>query len=359
MAIFGNATPQGTAKFQEKSRDSVPQHFRKHQGLTVSSIGLGTYLGTPDTHYNEQYQSAIREALRQGCNVLDTAINYRWQESERAIGHALTDAIAAGEIARDEVVIATKGGFLPFHPSEFKEFVVKGICQETDLVENCHCMAPGYLKHQIQQSQTNLGLKTLDVYYLHNPEIQLRLGQDTFYKRLRAAFATLEQAVADGQIQCYGVATWNGFRQSGDDLHPLGDILTCAREVGGEKHHFQVIQMPLNLAMLEALRLPNHTHNGQGMPLLQVAKAYGLTVMASASLLQAQLAQGLPPVVSEAFPGFEHDSQRALQFTRSAPGVDVALVGMSQVAHVQQNMALRKTPPANPEALNVLFSNQV
>ena len=63
-------------------------------------------------------------------------------------------------------------------------------------------------------------------------------------------------------------------------------------------------------------------------------------MVASASLLQARLAQ-----VKERLPGLDTDGQRAIQFARSTPGITVALVGMSQTTHVNENLAVSVVRP--------------
>ena len=122
----------------------------------------------------------MERAVERGVNVLDTAINYRNQRSERAVGAALAAAIGRGALARDEVCVTTKGGYLAFDsnvPSDPREYfmttyVRSGIVQPGDIVGS-HCMTPRYLRDQLDRSRANLGLETIDVYYLHNPETQL------------------------------------------------------------------------------------------------------------------------------------------------------------------------------------------
>src|SRR3989442_14534109 len=88
-----------------------------------------------------------------------------------------------------------------------------GIFNSSDVVADCHCMTPTYLRNQIDTSLANMGLACLDVYYLHNPEIQLeQVTRDEFMKRMRAAFETLEAAVAQGKLRVYGTAAWEGYR---------------------------------------------------------------------------------------------------------------------------------------------------
>jgi hypothetical protein len=108
-----------------------------------------------------------------------------------------------------------------------------------------------------------------------------------------------------------------------------------ARETGGNDHHFQVIQLPLNLAMTEAVRAPTQTVKGERMPLLQAAAALGVSVVASASLMQAQLTRGLPAELGGAFPSLTTDAQRALAFTMTLP-LCAALVGMRTLDHLSK-----------------------
>src|SRR5687768_13054760 len=79
-------------------------------------------------------------------------------------------------------------------------------------------MAPSYLQSQIDQSLVNLGISTIDVYYIHNPESQLgSVSRAEFEARLRSAFELLERNITEGRIKMYGVATWSGFRVPSDD----------------------------------------------------------------------------------------------------------------------------------------------
>src|SRR6476661_6874049 len=105
------ATPEGTARYRERFPHG---RFREQHGLVLSSIGIGTYLGNPDEATDDGYTRSVVRAVELGVNVIDTAANYRFQRSERAIGAALKILINEHNIARDEFVICTKGGYLPF-----------------------------------------------------------------------------------------------------------------------------------------------------------------------------------------------------------------------------------------------------
>ena len=83
----------------------------------------------------------------------------------------------------------------------------------------------------------------------------------------------------------------------------------------------------------------------EGKSVLEEALELGITVVASASILQGRLAGHLPDQVRAVLAGFTTDAQRSIQFARSAPGVTVALVGMGRAERVAENLALAARPP--------------
>ena len=367
--IPGAASFDGTERYASRIGGRLPaDHFRRLDGgPRTSSVGIGTYLGREDAATDLAYQQAITRALERGVNVVDTAVNYRFQRSERAIGAVLEDAFRRRLVARDEVLVATKGGFIPFDgvmPRDagayFTEHYLRpGVVQPDEVVGGAHCMSPRYLDNQIERSRANLGLATLDVYYVHNPEMQLaEVGRPEFLARLRRAFEGMEQAVQDQRVVRYGTATWNGYRvdPGAAEYLSLEEVVSVARDVGGAGHHFKVIQLPYNLAMTEAYTRANQRVGGELVTVVEAAKRLGVYVMASASVYQGQLTRNLPPVVADFLPGLETDAQRALQFVRSTPGVGTALIGMKSVAHVEENSAVTGVSPLPAADFARLFS---
>jgi len=301
----------------------------------LSPIGIGTYLGNADEATDANYTRAIVRAVQLGCNVIDTAANYRFQRSERSIGRALEILANEHGIRREQLVICTKGGYIPFDgapPRNMREYVLEtfvkpGIASFEDFVDG-HCMTAAYLQSQLDQSLRNMGVKYVDVYYVHNPESQLgHVSEPEFYSRLKRAFERLEQNRSEGKLVHYGVATWNGFRVAAESgrHHSLVRMLELAREVGGEAHGFRFIQLPFNLAMTEALTVANEKVDGEQVSVLEAAKRLNVTVVASASLLQGRI-----------------DPRSAIQFVRSTEGITTALIGMSRVEHVEENVAADK-----------------
>jgi aryl-alcohol dehydrogenase-like predicted oxidoreductase len=310
------ATIEGTTRYRDRFpafRDAA--FYRTVFGLEVSSLGIGTNLGAEDDATDRAYTDALIAAGAGGINFFDSAINYRRQRSERCIGAALK------QMQRDEVAVCTKAGFLT--PGA----VPKALGRE-EVVGGMHCMAPDFLADQIDRSRANLGVDTIDVFYLHNPETQLGfVDRAEFDTRIRRAFAQLEQLVDQGKIRWYGAATWEGFRKKGAlSLERFAEI---AAEEGGPEHHFRFIQLPFNLNMVEAfVERPESV--------LEAAARLGIAAVASATLLQAEI--------------LAHTTvQRAIQFTRSTPGISVALVGMSRREHVVENLGVASLLPATRE----------
>jgi len=359
------ATPQATAALAARIANAG-FYRRAWDGLTAASIGLGTYLGEANDDTDAAYAAAIRRYLELGGNVLDSAINYRFQRSERAIGAALQAAIGAGQTSRESVIVCTKGGYLSFDgdwpadPEAWlrQTFLDSGLVRPDEVVDG-HCMAPAYLRHEIAQSRANLRVEAIDLYYLHNPEGQLAaLGEALFRERLREAFATFEVAVSQGHIRAYGVATWNGLRArpKAAEYLALPMLVEAAQDVSGDRHHFRAVQLPINFQMLEAVGLANQPGHSEMAPLLQVAAEQGIAVMASASLLQARLLGQLPEPLRARFEPGLSDAQCALQFVRSAPGLTTALAGMSRTAHVNENLTLKDLPPMTAAVWRRVFA---
>jgi aryl-alcohol dehydrogenase-like predicted oxidoreductase len=354
MSPASHATAEGTARYVQRfAGRAARDHFRVREGLHLSSIGIGTYLGNPDEATDALYKHAVVRAVQLGVNVIDSAANYRFQRSERSIGDALKKLFENG-FTRDELVICTKGGYLPFDGAPPRDvrayieetFVKPGIASFADFVGGSHCMTPAYLQHQLDQSLKNLGVSAVDVYYIHNPESQLGyVSEAEFYHRLQSAFERLEQNRQDGKLRYYGAATWNGFRvpPNSREYHSLERMVELARQVGGANHGFRFIQLPVNLAMVE------------GIDVAERAEALGVMAIASASLLQSRLARKLPDEIRIPLGSLATDAQTAIQFVRSAPGVTTALVGMKSVEHVEENLALVQVEPASDESFSQLF----
>lgn len=320
-----HATAEATARFTRRFPELCEAGFyRPVADLRVSSLGIGTYLGGADAATDNAYTEALLSAAAGGINVFDTAINYRNQRSERAVGAALQ------QLDRQEVLICTKAGFLT--PG-----AVPGFLRSQDVAGGMHSMDPQFLAHQADRSRINLGVETIDVLYLHNPETQLaHCSRGDFETRIQRAFARLEELCAERKIRWYGAATWDGFRKPG--ALSLPRLAQIAFGEGGAQHHFRFVQLPFNLGMVEAFA-------GGAESVLETAAKLGIAVVASATLLQTRILDQMPEGAARGLPRLASDAQRAIQFTRSTPGIAVALVGMRKRAHVEENLGVGRVPP--------------
>jgi len=352
----GFATPEGTERFHRRAESAgrtALGHFRPAPGdLRLSSLGLGTYLGRPDAPTDTAVEQAVSICLGSGrINVVDTAINYRYQRAERSVGRALARLLEAHTVARDEVFVATKAGYLApdgesgLEPSEWvdRELIAPGVLASSDIVGGSHAMTPRYLSDQIERSRTNLGLETIDLLYLHNAaESQLaEVGPDEFLRRLSAAFAELERRRADGALRAYGLATWDSLRVPPDDPSYLSleSVVATAREAGGPDHGFRFVQFPFNLAMPEAATLSVQRVGGRARPLFEAARQLGIGCFTSVPLMQGRLARGTSA------DGARSVASRAIQFARSAPGTIAPLLGQKTAEHLSENLAVAGEPP--------------
>jgi aryl-alcohol dehydrogenase-like predicted oxidoreductase len=96
---------------------------------------------------------------------------------------------------------------------------------------------------------------------------------------------------------------------------------------------------------------------GKAMPMVQAARDLGINLVTSAALLQGQLIKNLPPFIHSAL-NLSKESELALQFARSVPGLTTALVGMSRIEHVHANLALVGVEPASREQFLKLFESK-
>lgn len=364
------ANLKGTEKFAHRFPKALHTgYFRKTSELILSSLGLGTYLGEMDDETDQKSYQAAVQCIKGGINVIDSAVNYRGQRSERIIGKVICDLIGQAKLAREELFLSTKGGFIPFdqdfpsNPADYftENYFGPGILTREDVVQGCHAMTPKYLDHQLEKSLRNLGVDTIDLYYVHNPETQLEeISEDEFYDRLTKAFELLEKKVLEGKIKMYGTATWNGYRISkgSKGYLSLEKVIEVAIRAGGGRHHFKAIQLPYNLGMPEALTNQNQMWEGEAVSAIEFARRANLFVFTSASLLQGRLAQRMPDKIRSLFPECPSQAACALQFVRSTPGVTTALVGMKSLAHISENLSIIQIPPLDEEAFANLFANR-
>jgi aryl-alcohol dehydrogenase-like predicted oxidoreductase len=234
-------------------------------GLTVSALGFGAYRVDAGT---EEHRAALEKALLGGCNLIDTSTNYTDGESEQQIGETLETMSREGRIAREEIVVVSKIGYVQGRNLDLarrREAAGEPFPEMVKISGGCwHCMHPEFLADQLTRSLERLRLERLDVCLLHNPEYFLEQAQDEgrdleearreFYRRIGAAFAHLEREVRSGRIAWYGVSSNSFGAEAGShEATSLGRMLAAAEGAAMDAsqeqtgHHFAVAQLPMNL----------------------------------------------------------------------------------------------------------------
>jgi aryl-alcohol dehydrogenase-like predicted oxidoreductase len=366
--MMDSCTSSGTRSFASEAIESKGierAHFLETAGLTLSSLGMGTYLGELDSRTDRLVEDALTVSIKSGAvNVIDTAINYRYQKAERSVGRALKSLVSAGlGIERGQVFVSTKNGYLapdadyPHGPESYvqEELIGKGVIRPEDIIAGSHCMTEKYLLHELDRSLANLELNCIDLLYLHNAaESQIpMLGKREFIRRLRGAFSFFERARKEEKIMFYGMATWDCFRNSETEKShlELEEVIGLAREVGGSRNGFRFIQFPFNLAMPEALGSKTQKVEGKEVSLLEACVKLGIGAFTSVPLMQGSLVghRSLPEI------GTLTTAQVNLQFARSAPGVVAPLIGQKLPTHVSENITLAKVPPLTSDQFRRYF----
>lgn len=351
--LSGHATSDGTSNFARRQSNVAKNHFKSFAGLSLSSVGIGTYLGNPDNATDKLVVESIKTSIKSGINVIDTAINYRSQKAERSVGKAISEIVESGDIKRDEVFISSKNGYLTNDGDINEEFwiniqntlVKTGVIKSGDISSGYHCMTTPYLKDQLNRSLKNLSLDCIDLIYIHNAaEGQLQdISKEEFMKNLKEVFEFYEKQRKEQVIQYYGMATWECFRVTKE--HPqylsLYDIVKISKEVGGADNGFKFIQLPYNMYLDQALTLKSQKIDTIQYSILEAAIKLGIGVFASVPLMQAKL---LAPNILPEFGGLVKPSHRAIQFVRSTPGIIAPLVGQKSQLHVQENLDILSTP---------------
>ena len=305
--VSGRATAHGTAAYASraitKSGDpDLAQGLTPlgTTGLTTTRMGFGTY--RVDMQHSD-HRDALKNALRDSCNLIDTSTNYMDGDSERLVGSVLAELTAAGELNREEIIVVSKIGYVQGQNLKLAEAREKAGRPYSDMVKYgegiWHCIHPDFLADQLTLSLDRLGLTTLDVCLLHNPEYFLSKAahgpaQDLstvradFYRRLEQAFAFFETQVAAGRLQYYGVSS-NTATASSDDPEAtslsrmVNAAEAAARSTGASHHHFCVLQCPMNLFESGAALITN-TGPSNSQTVLTYAQQHGIAVLANRPL---------------------------------------------------------------------------
>ncbi len=356
----GYASPAGTTNFRNYALEKGvhESHFKQVEGLYLSSLGMGTYLGSLSNTDDKNVENSIYHSVKEGAvNVIDTAINYRSMLSERSIGRALNRLIEDQIVKRDEIFVCTKNGYFT-NDGNLKKIDIelylqlmyfdKGVISSDDISASYNIMHPNYISNCIDRSLCNMGLKTIDLVYIHNSFESWfdQVDRSTFFEMLSRVFEVYEKYRELGKIRYYGMATWNCFtsRKTSPNYLSLKDVVKIAVDVGGQTNGFKFIQLPYNSFMTEPYELQNQRidNSPQDVSILSAAAKYKIHVFTSIPLFQGRLLNldiNVTPLEN-----MPYKSAKLLQFIRSTPGIVAPLVGQKKLDHTNQNITVARYP---------------
>ncbi|HTB67239.1 MAG TPA: aldo/keto reductase [Steroidobacteraceae bacterium] len=311
-------------------------------GIRVSEIGFGgSRIGGvfADKNSRNQAIAVLCKALDSGITFYDTANIYSQGESESLIGTAFRGR-------RDQVILATKGGFcLPARRNMIRLIkpLVRPIVRALGLKRaQLPAGLSGKLAQDFSASQLTKALEGslkrlrtdyIDLYQLHSPSVPF-MQSANFGESLE----TLEKLKVQGKLRFYGVAT-----------EAPEDVPFCLSAPG-----ISSIQLGFGLLDPEAL--------DQGM--LAAAEARGLGIIARGCFAGGLLKDGLNEAQLKAstpkwprilaLRSLSKTMGRpvldlAYQFCRSTPAIGINLLGMRVEDHLRQNLYYYDSPPLSAE----------
>ena len=384
------ATALGTARYaSRKIEEGMPSSaFRLlgRTGLTNSIVGFGCYRISQES---PTHRASLELALGRGCNLIDTSTNYTDGSSERVVGDVLREGIRQGSMARDEIIVVSKVGYVQGSNLELamrKEREGSPYPEMVKYADGCwHCIHPEFISDQLGRSLERLGLETLDSYLLHNPEYffsdahhredgtPLALLREQFYDRIRRAFERLEDEVGKGRIAHYGVSSNTfGGRPGTFEMTSMTQMLEIARDIAGHRHgdptrhHFSVVQLPMNFFESDPMLEKNNGQDRQETALeFALEKELGLLVNrplnsffkgqllrladfgdehAGAKEISQAISHQVNYFLPESLTG-QSLSRRAIAVLANTAGVSCVLNGMRRQEYVDDAMGVLELEP--------------
>lgn len=304
----------------------------------MTRLSLGTHLGDVSDDVSMQYQAAIAYALQNGITTIDGAINYRGMRSEKDEGIAIRKLIEDGTISREDVFITSKAGLLfgditeKTNPQMYLDKKLKP-CGITELdfseVEGLRqTLNPDFYEIALSKSLENLGLETIDLHYIHIPEItRASITESEFYGRMEKLFKWYESKIAEEKIRHYGIALeFMGKEPSNPQWHfELEEIKKRAEKAGNGNSHLKYIIYEYNMLCPFSNQIPSQTVRGILVTLSEACKLLGFETVGS-----------MPFAMGDALE--KYTVNELLEF--ALKGVDHVIVGSKSVEHIQELLSL-------------------
>ena len=173
------------------ARHSTQVSFGRH-GLTVSQLGVGTAPlgGLFSTVSEDEADQLVARAFELGTTYFDTAPFYGHGSSERRIGRSLSRQ------PRDSFRLSTKVGRVldPGESTEPNEYV------DLDPFIPRFDYSPAGIRRSFESSLERLGIDSIDILYIHDPD-------DHLDQAIGEAYPELEKMRSEGLVTSIGVGT--------------------------------------------------------------------------------------------------------------------------------------------------------
>jgi diketogulonate reductase-like aldo/keto reductase len=251
--------------------DESMRHLQLPRGttpLTLPVLGLGTWRFGDSRATRAAEVACVRTALELGYRMIDTAEMYGEGGAEEVVGAALNDAIRAGDVRREEVIVVSK-----VYPHNASRTGTPAACE---------------------RSRRRLGLDTIDVYLLH------WRGSYPLGETVEA----LQALTTSGHIRRWGVSNF--------DVHEMEELVAINEDCAVNQVWYSLGERDAEFALLPWLRarsMPLMAYSpidqgraAQDPVLKQIAGERGLTAVqvALASLLAQPDVIAIPKATSTA-----------------------------------------------------------
>ena len=243
--------------------------------LSLPVLGLGTWRFGESRASRAAEIASVRTALELGYRLIDTAEMYGEGGAEEVVGAAVNEALRAGDLRRDELVVVSK-----VYPHNASRDGTAAACD---------------------RSRRRLGLDTIDVYLLH------WRGEHPLEETVGAMHAL----AADGRIRRWGVSNF--------DVDDMEELAATGAGCATDQVWYSLGERHPEFALLPWL-------HARGMPLMAYSPIDQGRAARDPTLRQIAEARGLTA------------AQVALARLLAEPGV-VAIPKASGAAHLRENLA--------------------
>lgn len=166
-----------------------------HSTLKVNRIGLGC-MGMSEFYgsFDEKESiNTLHKAIESGVNFFDTADMYGWGANERLLGKAFKGRW-------DDVIVATKFAVMRGPNGEFLGLNGK----------------PEYIRQACDQSLQNLGVDSIDLYYMHRQDPKVEIEE---------IVGTMSELVKQGKVKHLGLSEVNAETlRRAHAVHPISAL---------------------------------------------------------------------------------------------------------------------------------------